>query len=513
MASSPSDHLSSLAVHDTGADDREENKMTVEHPQVDPFLASFVAISPIPSKAEQQSIGKVLVISETCKTTYWGSLLSTHLPSDKRLESTVDPGYIISLIRGLLPPRDCGSGGLPGRDEPSAAEEGGDPWEDGGCVLWDLAASKCHAEFMVKNLVLEVLSSILPVSKSVRVTEICLGIIANLACHGSLNDAVASTNGLVDAIVDQLFLDDSACLTEVCWILSLGLQSSASNSWVGALQHEHIAERVIWILGNTLNYQLLEKSLELLLAIIESQDGGPVLLPLLIKLGLENHFVRLLTSELSKIQEERSFDGECLSLHLKSAFRRCQTAPYSQVISSNEELIQLVCSVVKLRDKVEVATSSIMAIVIVANVLPDDPNLTCELSLDLLFLHGLLDTFPLIDDDFQARNALWSVLEKLLVHVQGSDMGSSILQQYALALLEKLDLIMADLDNHPLEDSIEDKPQHASNTSASSLRRVVSLFDWWISERLGLIKDVVKDDGIDVGKVNRFMQYCQKFIG
>ncbi|KAK1276579.1 hypothetical protein QJS04_geneDACA016783 [Acorus gramineus] len=430
-------------------------------------------------------------------------------------ESTVDPGYIISLIRGLLPPRDCGGDGIPGRDEPSAAEEeGGDPWEDGGCVLWDLAASKCHAEFMVKNLLLEVLSSILPVSKSVRVTEICLGIIANLACHGSLNDAVASTNGLIDAIVDQLFLGDSACLTEVCWILSLGLQSSASNSWVGALQHEHIAERVIWIFGNTLNYQLLEKSLELLLAIIESQDGGPVLLPLLIKLGLENHFVGLLTSELSKIREERSFDG-CpildLTLHLIEALSTVDT--YSQVISSNEELIQLVCSVIKLRDKVEVASSSIMAMVIVANVLSDDPNLTCELSLDLLFLQGLLDTFPLIDDDLQARNALWSVLEKLLVHVQGNDTGSSILHQYALALLEKLDLIMEDLDNHPLEDSIEDEPQHASNSSASSLRRIVSLFDRWISERSGSIEDVMKDDGIDVGKVYRFMRYCQKFIG
>ncbi|KAK1308486.1 hypothetical protein QJS10_CPA09g01543 [Acorus calamus] len=30
---------------------------------------------------------------------------------------------------------------------------------------------------------------------------------------------------------------------------------------------------------------------------------------------------------------------------------------YSQVISSNEELIQLVCSVVKLRDKVEVGAA------------------------------------------------------------------------------------------------------------------------------------------------------------
>ncbi|KAK1288630.1 hypothetical protein QJS10_CPB19g00338 [Acorus calamus] len=323
-------------------------------------------------------------------------------------ESTVDPGYIISLIRGLLPPRDCVGGGLPGRDEPSAAEEGGDPWDDGGCVLWDLAASKCHAEFMVKNLLLEVLSLILPVSKSVRVTgnnkkyanyqftttktkeekiatlpsskgKICLGIIANLACHGSLNDAVASTNGgasqgsgrdlpaaqcyrqlsdvkspskiymwlfLLNKILSkgdvemiQLGMGEKVNaqqMSEWEWfktegILSLGLQSSASNSWVGALQHEHIAERVIWIVGNTLNYQLLEKVkegiLELLLAVIESQDGGPVLLPLLIKLGLGNHFVGLLTSELSKIREERSFDGLIFYVEKLGATEATQRLP------------------------------------------------------------------------------------------------------------------------------------------------------------------------------------------
>ncbi|KAK1288635.1 hypothetical protein QJS10_CPB19g00337 [Acorus calamus] len=133
---------------------------------------------------------------------------------------------------------------------------------------------------------------------------------------------------------------------------------------------------------------------------------------------------------------------------------------YSQVISSNEELIQLVCSVIKLRDKVEY------------NILWKVVAMACKSNIEsvryLLFLQGLLDTFPLIDDDLQARNAMWSVLEKLLVHVQGNDTGSSILHQYALALLEKLDLIMEDLDNHPLEDSIEDELQHASNASATS---------------------------------------------
>ncbi|KAK1309693.1 hypothetical protein QJS10_CPA08g01877 [Acorus calamus] len=52
-------------------------------------------------------------------------------------------------------------------------------------------------------------------------------------------------------------------------------------------------------------------------SITESQDGGPVL-PLLIKLGLENHFVRLLTSKLSKIREERSFDGTIMTMRVEA---------------------------------------------------------------------------------------------------------------------------------------------------------------------------------------------------
>lgn len=45
--------------------------------------------------------------------------------------------------------------------------------------------------------------------------EICLGILGNLACHESLVSAISLHNGLVATVVDQLFLDDSACLSEI----------------------------------------------------------------------------------------------------------------------------------------------------------------------------------------------------------------------------------------------------------------------------------------------------------
>ena len=36
----------------------------------------------------------------------------------------------------------------------------------------------------------------------------------NLACHESLVDAISMQNGLITTVVDQLFQDDSTCLSE-----------------------------------------------------------------------------------------------------------------------------------------------------------------------------------------------------------------------------------------------------------------------------------------------------------
>jgi hypothetical protein len=104
------------------------------------------------------------------------------------LSTTVDPSYIISLIRKLLPldsasvnrgsVTDSKEGDAPSvsksksenmdvdvscessdargecQDTGDGIERSGvsvceDVWEECGCVLWDLAASKTHAELMV----------------------------------------------------------------------------------------------------------------------------------------------------------------------------------------------------------------------------------------------------------------------------------------------------------------------------------------------------------------------------
>jgi len=46
--------------------------------------------------------------------------------------------------------------------------------------------------------------------------EISIGIIGNLACHEVPLNQIVSTKGLIEIIVEKLFLDDPQCLCETC---------------------------------------------------------------------------------------------------------------------------------------------------------------------------------------------------------------------------------------------------------------------------------------------------------
>ncbi|KAH7542063.1 hypothetical protein FEM48_Zijuj02G0033700 [Ziziphus jujuba var. spinosa] len=461
-----------------------------------------------------------------------------YAPPDELFDitTTVDPSYVISLIRKLLPTDAtathklhdngacgvhtqgsnidkmeenestdshwCSSRDVSGRMEivdvhksaPGERESedpyngvehtghdvyaGEEVWEEYGCILWDLAASKTHAELMVENLILEVLKANLMVSQSVRAKEISLGIMGNLACHEVLMKRIVSTDGLVELIGDQLFLDDAQCLCEVCRLLTSGIQSSECSTWATALQSERILCRILWIAENSLNPRLIEKSVEILLAIIESsQEVVHSLLPTLMTLGLPSLLTNLLGFEIRTLMSERVSERFLiLDVILRAVEALSVIDGYSQDISSNKELFQLVLDLVKLPDKVEVASSCVTAAVLIANILSDVANLATELLYDLNFLRGLLDIFPLASDDREARSAIWNIMARLLFQIQESEVSPSTLSQYVLVLASKCDLIEDDL----LDNQLDGLQANARTTAVSSfLRRICSILSQW----------------------------------
>ncbi|KAF3455130.1 hypothetical protein FNV43_RR05578 [Rhamnella rubrinervis] len=486
------------------------------------------------------------------------------------ITTTVDPSYIISLIRKLLPTNAtsshklhngacdahtqesniddmeesaaplptgsdlCLSRNVSGRmdivddvhnfapgereseDSCSGVEQPGhdisvreEVLEEYGCILWDLAASKTHAELMVENLILEVLLANLMVSQSVRATEISLGIIGNLACHEVLMKHVVSTDRLVELIVDQLFLNDAQCLCEVCRLLTLGLQSSECTTWAEALQSESILCHILWIAENSLNPRLVEKSIELLLAIIESvQEVVHILLPTLMKMGLPSLLISLLAFEFRTLTSERVPERfSILDVILRAVEALSTIDGYSQEISSNKELFQLVSALVKLPDKVEVASSCVTAAVLIANILSDVADLASEIVYDLIFLQGLLDIFTFASDDLEARSAIWNIMARLLFRIQDSEMSPSTLHQYVLVLASKCDQIEDDLLDCQL-----DCPR--SNARTTALRRISSILNRRTASKDYAGKNDVngEDHANDEVNIGRLLDCCQKHL-
>ncbi|XP_042509902.1 uncharacterized protein LOC122085508 isoform X2 [Macadamia integrifolia] len=398
-----------------------------------------------------------------------------------------------------------------GSEHPRASS-GEATWEEYGCILWDLSATRTHAEFMVKNLILEVLLATLTVSVSSRVKEISLGILANLACHEVPLAHIVSTQGLLETVFDQLFIDDTPCLSETLRLLTLGLQGSGSATWTEALQPEPVLGRILWITENTLNTQLLEKSVELLLALLEGQKGAQILLPSLMNLGLPSLLVNLLATEMELLIGERMPERFLvLDLILRAIEALSVNDNYSQLISSNEELIRLVYDLVKIPDKVEVASSCVSSVVLISNILSDEPGLALAMSRDLPFLQGLLENFPLVSDDLEARSALWSVLARLLVQVKEDDMSPSKLHNCVAILVENSDFIEEDLIDHQEEDSSEDFKSSSTSGTKSTLRttalnHLASIFERWTAAT----SDVSREDHLDHGKVDRLLHLCYK---
>ncbi|KAL3367110.1 hypothetical protein AABB24_011695 [Solanum stoloniferum] len=484
---------------------------------------------------------------------------STHHPPAPSGElfditTTVDPAYIISLIRKLLPEKNVkhGERSKITTSSPPENEEGQswsidesenmknvetfvkqsvddkfycqneredvavgeEAWEEFGCILWDLAASKTHAEFMVENFALEVLLATLMVSKSVRITEINLGIIGNLACHDVSRKKITTTDGLIGAVLQQLFLDDTACLCEACRLITLFLPSNESGFLAEALQPEHILCRILWIVENTLNIQLLEKSINLLLAIAESkQDVVAILLPPLIKLGLPRSLVDLLSVEISKLTpEDRSPERySILDSILQTVEALSVIDDYSQEICSNKELFQLLVQLIKHPDKAEFANSCVTASVLTANILTDATDLALEISQDTLFLQGLLGVFPFASDDIEARSAIWSILARLLVRIQKTD--PSNLHQHVSVLTSKSEVVEDELLIYNVDDSSED---HRSSTKLTArtfaLNGIVEILSRWktLDDHM---KGALSMEGcyVNEGDVDKMLHYCCKY--
>jgi hypothetical protein len=110
-----------------------------------------------------------------------------------------------------------------------------------------------------------------------------------------------------------------------------------------------------------------------LLGIIEGQpEVEQLLIPPLMNLGLTSLLINLLSFEMSKLTKERIPERyPVLEIILRAIEALSASDSYSKEICSSKELFQLVCDLMKLQDKAEVATSCVTTGVLIANMLSE----------------------------------------------------------------------------------------------------------------------------------------------
>lgn len=385
--------------------------------------------------------------------------------------------------------------------------------EEAGCVLWDLAANPDHAKFMVENHLLDVLLAMLSVLIPDRMREICLGIMGNLACHAVLERAMVATIGLVQMVVQQLFFEDSPTLSETCRLLSAGLRSGEVVSWGEALQPEQVLQRILWVAANTMNSQLLEKSTELLLALVDShKEETSSLLPSLMHLGLPEVLTDLLTCEITAISEGTPSHGEVvLDTLLQIGEALSLTDKYSAQLASNKELFGLAGKVIRLSGKDEVGPPGITAVVLVANLLAEQEKLIDEVLYDANFLNNLLELLPSASDDPGARNALWSVLGRMFgILATSQEIGPS--RRDLVSVLARHSVLIAeDLDDHRDDDNGEDDKRLFERANSVSFNKGFKSKISTVSKMVHLLNDwITLDEESSVQDLSRSVRTASK---
>ncbi|XBH53851.1 hypothetical protein VPH35_076265 [Triticum aestivum] len=453
----------------------------------------------------------------------------THLPfapaEEESLEetTTVDPSYTISLIRQLIPKgssveKEFRDSTQPDNTDPSEkSDKQGlpeersvspkDQLEECGCILWDLAASEPQAELMINNLVIEVLLENLRTANSSRVKELCLGIMGNLVCHESLVAAISLKKGLIATVMEQLFLDDVKCLSETFRLLAAILRSSAYVSWAQALLPDEILSRILRIVGKTDNATLLEKIIGFLSTVIDNRDVIAMLIQPLLKLGLVDRIIGLLTTELERSPDEKLDRSGSLDLVLHFMEELSAIHCVSKAMTSNDRLIKVLVNMIKSPDKVEVASYCASVVIVISNILTDGKHLVPKISRDLPFLEGLLEVLPEVPDDDQARYALWSILARILAQVQATELNSSSLDRFASLFSGKFGLIKDDLENQVVdEEKLTPEDALLKGWISRCLVAISFFMERWIEE-----KSSQSNEG-SIGNAREVLGYCQKAL-
>ncbi|XP_072375078.1 protein saal1 isoform X1 [Scyliorhinus torazame] len=129
------------------------------------------------------------------------------------------------------------------------------------CKVWDMSMDEDVAVFLQEFNATDILLGIIGKSKCPRLTEICVGILGNMACYKETCQSITNNNNLVEVLLLLLGDTDPPTLLETSrLILSCLSQPDVSNIWIDQIHKQcSVRENVCFIMQSSTNADLLGK--------------------------------------------------------------------------------------------------------------------------------------------------------------------------------------------------------------------------------------------------------------
>lgn len=144
----------------------------------------------------------------------------------------VDPNFLIGLLRAFLPASHQHQ-----PDEDGIGTENGSLQvrEQAGEALWDAAASATQAAELACLGFVEYAPALLYRAlqhDQLRLVELTVGILANLACHEATVSLVAGDPSIRGLAIELLNAEqDAPCLIETCRLVNLCILHAPASDW------------------------------------------------------------------------------------------------------------------------------------------------------------------------------------------------------------------------------------------------------------------------------------------
>ncbi|NXI86561.1 SAAL1 protein, partial [Rhipidura dahli] len=154
----------------------------------------------------------------------------------------------------------------PAEPDPAGSPEGArteldEEMENDICKVWDMSMDEDVALFLQEFNAPDIFMGVFAKSKCPRLTEICVGILGNMACFQDICMSISKDENLGQVLLQRLCDSDSPTLLETSRLLLTCLsQPEVANVWVERIrENPSVFDCICFIMSSSTNVELLVK--------------------------------------------------------------------------------------------------------------------------------------------------------------------------------------------------------------------------------------------------------------